>query len=131
MMRATTFSLKLASAATLLLLSYNAATAADITVQLNQAKIIKLARAADTIIIGNPNIADASVQDANTLVLTGKGFGSTNLVVLDGAGAPIVDEQVVVSRDERRTVRVYSRTNVITLSCTPNCEAATMGGSAP
>ena len=57
-------------------------------------------------------------------VLTGKGFGSTNLVVLDSAGAPIVDEQVVVSRDEASTVRIYRRTNMLTLSCTPNCEAA-------
>ena len=63
---------------------------------MNQAKIVKLSRAADTIVIGNPAIADASVQDATTVVLTGKGFGVTNLVILDEAGAPIVDEQVTV-----------------------------------
>ena len=51
-----------------------------IQVVMNQAKIVKLARPADTIVIGNPNIADASVQDATTVVLTGKGFGVTNLV---------------------------------------------------
>ncbi len=65
---------------------------------MNQAKILKLSRAADTIIIGNPEIADASVQDASTVVLTGRGFGVTNLVILDEAGAPIIDEQVIVSR---------------------------------
>ncbi|TIU28869.1 MAG: hypothetical protein E5W38_22690, partial [Mesorhizobium sp.] len=48
---------------------------AGIEVTMNQAKIVKLARAADTIVIGNPAIADASVQDASTVVLTGKGFG--------------------------------------------------------
>ena len=53
---------------------------------MNQAKIVKLSRAADTIVIGNPEIADASVQDASTVVLTGKGFGVTNLVVLDEDG---------------------------------------------
>ena len=66
-----------------------------IEVTMNQAKIIKLSRAADTIIIGNPEIADASVQDASTVVLTGKGFGVTNLVILDDTGAPIIDEQVI------------------------------------
>lgn len=101
-----------------------AGLAAEIPVSLNQAKIVKLSRAADTIIIGNPQIADASVQDATTIVLTGKSFGATNLVVLDASGAPIVDEQVVVSRDEASTVRVYRRANIQTLSCTPNCEAA-------
>ena len=63
---------------------------------MNQAKIVKLSRPADTIVVGNPAIADASVQDGTTIVLTGKGFGVTNLVVLDEDGNPIVDEQVTV-----------------------------------
>lgn len=97
---------------------------AGISVLVNQAKIVKLARNADTIIIGNPEIADASVQDASTLVLTGKGFGVTNLVVLDAEGRPIVDEQVTVSRQSVNSVRIYRRAAVQTLSCTPVCEAA-------
>jgi Flp pilus assembly secretin CpaC len=100
------------------------AFAEGISVLVNQAKSVKLARNADTIIIGNPEIADASVQDASTLVLTGKGFGVTNLVVLDAEGRPIVDEQVTVSRQSVNSVRIYRRAAVQTLSCTPVCEAA-------
>ena len=81
-----------------------------IKVLMNQAKIVKLARPAGTIVVGNPQIADASVQDASTIVLTAKGFGVTNLVVLDEQGTPIVDEQVVVSRQTATSVRVYRRT---------------------
>lgn len=95
-----------------------------IEVQMNQAKIVKLARPADTIVIGNPAIADASVQDASTIVLTGKGFGVTNIVVLDNEGSPIVDEQIVVSRHLANSVRVYRRSDVQTLSCSPYCEAS-------
>lgn len=95
-----------------------------IMVMMNQAKIVKLARPADTIVIGNPAIADASVQDASTIVLTGKGFGVTNLVVLDQDGNPIVDEQIVVSRHFANSVRVYRRSDVQTLSCTPFCESS-------
>lgn len=95
-----------------------------IRVLVNQAKIVKLARPADTIVIGNPNIADASVQDASTIVLTGKGFGVTNLVILDRDGMPIVDEQIVVSRSVADSVRIYRRSNVQTLSCTPYCESS-------
>lgn len=101
-----------------------AIAASGIEVVMNQAKIVKLARPADTIVIGNPLIADASVQDANTIVLTGKGFGVTNLVVLDVDGNPIVDEQVTVSRDNPHSVRVYRRAAVQTLSCTPYCESS-------
>jgi len=95
-----------------------------IEVTMNQAKIVKLARAADTIVVGNPAIADASVQDASTIVLTGKGFGVTNLVVLDRDGSPIIDEQVTVVRQNASSVRIYRRSQVQTLSCTPYCESS-------
>lgn len=107
-----------------LLVAAPASASETIRVLMNQAKIVKLARPADTIVIGNPNIADASVQDASTIVLTGKGFGVTNLVILDADGLPIVDEQVVVSRNVADSVRIYRRAEVQTLSCTPFCESS-------
>lgn len=97
---------------------------AGIEVVMNQAKIIRLARPADTVVIGNSSIADAAVQDATTIVLTGKGFGVTNLVALDRDGTPIVDEQVTVARDAAASVRIYRRASVQTLSCTPYCESS-------
>ena len=95
-----------------------------IQVVMNQAKIVKLARPADTIVIGNPAIADASVQDPTTVVLNVKGFGVTNLVILDSEGAPVVDEQVFVTRGDARSVRIYRRADIQTLSCTPLCESS-------
>lgn len=95
-----------------------------IEVTMNQAKIVKLGRAADTIVVGNPAIADASVQDSTTVVLTGKGFGVTNLVVLDADGSPIIDEQVTVMRQDASSVRIYRRSTVQTMSCTPYCESS-------
>jgi Flp pilus assembly secretin CpaC len=97
---------------------------AGIEVVMNQAKIVKLSRPADTIVVGNPAIADASVQDSTTIVLTGKGFGVTNLVVLDQQGSPIVDEQITVGRHEASSVRIYRRAEVQTMSCTPYCESS-------
>lgn len=97
---------------------------AGIEVTMNQAKIVKLTRAADTIVVGNPAIADAAVQDASTIVLTGKGFGVTNLVVLDRDGNPIIDEQVTVVRQTASSVRIYRRAQVQTMSCTPYCESS-------
>ena len=122
-------SCKALSAATLVtlgLLTGGPVAAADdagIVVEMNQAKIVKLARPADTIVIGNPQIADAAVQDASTVVLTAKGFGVTNLVILDAEGNPIVDQPVTVVRQTASSVRVYRRADVQTLSCTPYCES--------
>jgi Flp pilus assembly secretin CpaC len=95
-----------------------------IEVTMNQAKIVKLSRPADTIVVGNPAIADASVQDASTIVLTGKGFGVTNLVILDAEGKPIIDEQVTVVRQDASSVRIYRRAEIQTMSCTPYCESS-------
>lgn len=106
------------------LLGSPASAGAGIEVVMNQAKIVRLARPADTIVVGNPAIADASIQDATTIVLTGKGFGVTNLVALDHDGTPIVDEQVTVGRDAASSVRIYRRADVQTLSCTPYCESS-------
>ena len=95
-----------------------------IEVVLNQAKVLKMSRPASTVVIGNPEVADATVHDSTTIVLTGQGFGRTNLVVLDGAGMPILDEQIAVRRDNDSTLRVYRRSVIETLSCEPFCEAA-------
>jgi Flp pilus assembly secretin CpaC len=95
-----------------------------ITVIMNQAKIVKLSRAADTVIVGNPLIADAAIQDSSTVVLTGKGFGTTNFVVMDADGNAIVDELVMVARGDANTMRIYRGADIQTLSCTPFCESA-------
>jgi Flp pilus assembly secretin CpaC len=107
-------------------LGMSAAASAEsgVRVMMNQAKIVKVARPIDTIVIGNSAIVDAAVQNSTTIVLTGKGFGSTNVVVLDKDGQAIVDQQVTVSRQESGSVRIYRRSQMQTLSCTPYCEGA-------
>jgi Flp pilus assembly secretin CpaC len=110
--------------AAILLFSTPASFAGEgaIEIFLNEAKIVKLSRAADTVIIGNPKIADASIKDSKTIVLTGNYFGQTNFVVLDAKGNPIVDQQISVSRAPTNTVNVFRQSNVQTYSCTPHCE---------
>ncbi|MDP9569599.1 UNVERIFIED_ORG: Flp pilus assembly secretin CpaC [Agrobacterium larrymoorei] len=91
-------------------------------VSMNQARVLKLDRAVSKVIVGNSKVADATVADATTIVLTGRSFGTTNLVLLDADGNAIVDERVLVSIDEGNTVRVYRQTSRSVLSCSPACE---------
>ena len=72
------------------------ACAAEITVILDQAKLVKLPEKVSTIVIGNPLIADASVQAGGLMVLTGKGYGVTNIIALDRAGAVLMEKTVGV-----------------------------------
>ena len=120
-----------AAAALALFMGLGSATAAEsgIEVVMNQAKIVKLTQDAATIVVGNPEIVDATVQDARTIVLTGKGFGVTNLVILNPEGKAVVDEAVFVSRNDDKTLRIYRRSRVQTLSCTPFCEGSYKSGA--
>lgn len=91
-------------------------------VYMDHARVLKLDRPVSKVIIGNSDVADATVADAKTVVLTGRSFGTTNLVILDQDGNAIVDERILVSIDEGNTVRVYKQTTRTVFSCSPNCE---------
>ncbi|APO65892.1 pilus formation domain-containing protein [Rhizobium gallicum] len=99
-------------------------------VYMDHARVLKLDRPASKVIIGNSKVADATVADPKTIVLTGRSFGTTNLVLLDVDGNAILDETVLVSIDEGNTVRVYRQTDRSVLSCTPNCEQHTQQNNA-
>lgn len=109
------FSLSLAQAG-------EAAFAEPVIVTVDRSKVIRISRPAATVIIGNPSIVDATVQDEVTLVLTGKSFGVTNMIILDHDGNPVVDETIVVKGHSGNTVRIYRRTDRETLACAPTCE---------
>ncbi|TDX77764.1 putative type II/III system pilus formation protein [Neorhizobium sp. R1-B] len=89
---------------------------------MNHARVLRLDRPVSKVIVGNSNVADATVADSTTIVVTGRSFGTTNLVLLDAEGNAIADERVLVSIDEGNTVRVFRQTERKILSCTPNCE---------
>lgn len=89
---------------------------------MDHARVLKLDRPVSKVIIGNSDVADATVADAKTIVLTGRNFGTTNIVILDLDGNAIIDERILVSIDEGNTVRMFRRTDRSVLSCTPNCE---------
>lgn len=93
-----------------------------VIVTVDRARVFRVSRPAATVIVGNPSIADATIEDERTLVLTGRSFGVTNLIILDVEGDPIVDQTLVVRGHETNTVRIYRRSDRETLACAPVCE---------
>jgi Flp pilus assembly secretin CpaC len=94
--------------------------AADISVILDQARLVKLPDRVATVVVGNPVIADAAVQSGGWMVITGKGYGMTNIVALDRTGA-ILMERTVEVQGPQNVVVVYRGVDRDTLSCTPEC----------
>jgi Flp pilus assembly secretin CpaC len=99
----------------------NGPTPTNIEVVIDQAKVMHISRPADVVIIGNPGIADATIQDDQTLIITGHSFGTTNLIVLDSSGQPIANGILVVKPGNDQVVTVYRRASRQTFSCTPDC----------
>ncbi len=93
-----------------------------VNVTVDRAKVFRIEEAASTVIVGNPFIADVAMHDRFTVVVTGKSYGSTNLVILDEKGAPIIDEVIVVRASGENTVSVTRNSARQTYSCAPVCE---------
>lgn len=93
----------------------------DLVVRYDQSQLLRMPRAVSEIIIGNPSIADVTLQSENMIVITGKTFGITNIIALDGQKNVIQDQRVVVERDERGVVNVSRAGQRQSFSCNPNC----------
>ena len=107
------------------------AFANDYQVDLNKTQLVHLPDAAAAIVIGNPDIADVSVHSSNTLFVLGRGYGATNMIVLNSAGHTIMNANIRVGAGgEASNVRVFNGSfhGRHTYSCTPYCEAAPMLG---
>ena len=108
-----------------------AASADDLIVKYDQSQLLRVPRPIAEIIIGNPSIADVTVQASNMLVVTGKTFGTTNVIVLDADRNVIQDQRIVVIRDPARQVSLYKGTKRETYSCAPACNPALVAATTP
>jgi Flp pilus assembly secretin CpaC len=108
-----------------------AETSEPISVKVNMARILRISAPASTVIIGNPGVADITIQDPQTLVLTGRSYGQTNLIVLDSLGNPVADTIVSVVQAQSDLVTVYMGSARTTLACQPVCQPMIMLGDDP
>jgi Pilus formation protein N terminal region len=93
-----------------------------VTVVIDHAKVLRLPDRTQTVIVGNPVIADVAVQKSGVLVLTGKSFGRTNLIALDGGGALLAESMVSVQAPDDAIVTVQRGLDRESYSCTPHCQ---------
>jgi len=109
------------------------AHADTVSVSVDEARIMRLPDSVATIVIGNPLIADATLQGGGVMVLTGKGFGSTNMLALNRAGKVVMDTTIqVIGPGKSDLVVVYKGVERESYSCAPDCEKRlTLGDSTP
>jgi Flp pilus assembly secretin CpaC len=95
-----------------------------IAVNVDQAKLVKLP--ADTriatIVVGNPMIADVTLQAGGIVVVTGKGYGATNFIAMDRRGEILMDRVIQVEGPTDQVVTIYRGVERESYSCMPICQ---------
>lgn len=95
-----------------------------IRVEVDRARVVKIPDGAQTLVVGNPLIADVTMLKANQLmVVTGKSFGTTNLIVLDRTGSQVSESMITVVPPKGNFV-VQRGVHRESLSCQPICARA-------
>lgn len=94
-----------------------AAQAEPFMVETGTTQPVHLNRQAASVVIGNQNIADVAVADPRLILLTGKSFGTTNLIVLDANNNIILSSDVVVTTNSASLVTVNRGGNSFTYDC--------------
>lgn len=103
-----------------------------VAVVVDQAQVVKLPEKAATIVVGNPLIADVTLQPGGMVVVTGKGYGSTNMIAMDRSGGVLANRPIQVEGPADKLVTVYRGVDRESYSCTPICQRrVTLGDAVP
>ena len=120
------------AAAVLLLGRAEGAAAADrtVTVMLDRAQVLAFPAGTETVIVGNPIIADVTMlRNSGDVILTGKGYGDTNLLFLGRTGA-VLSETTLRVREPSYVMVVQRGVDRETYACQPRCQpTVTLGDS--
>src|SRR5262245_60908788 len=93
----------------------------SITVGADHATIVSVAGTPSAVVVGNPLFADVSVQQG-VIIVHGRNFGATNVIVLDIDGNQLASFDVNVTNAGGRIVSVYKAGQAWSSVCAPMCE---------
>ena len=98
------------------------ARASDFLVEMNKSKALHLPRPVATVMVGNPAVADITIESANLVYVMGKAYGRTNLVAMDADGKPMLDLNISVVSQNKSAVTLTRGAGQGSYNCTPRCE---------
>lgn len=102
-----------------------------IKVRINEVTLVKLKEDIADALIGNPAIADITIQSSSSFVITGKSYGQTNMILLDKSGRTIFNRAIAVDDSKGNIVRIQKGAARVSYTCNPNCQPTpTLGDDA-
>lgn len=124
-LRAISLTLCFAGAAASIATTANAAS--SLTILADRAKVVRIAGDVASIVVGNPSFADVSVQK-KFIIIHGRNFGQTNILVLNQEGETIADLEVTIIKGPERNISVYRAGQRASYACAPKCESTLQVG---
>jgi hypothetical protein len=122
-MRRSIWTLSLAFAT--LLSASQAFAAAITTVNLNESRRVMLHGTAANVFVADPAVADVAMIDSHSVIVLGKGYGVTQVLVTDHSGHTLLDSVVAVIGSEAGRVTVYRGQAAQDYHCSSRCETMT------
>jgi hypothetical protein len=105
--------------------AHQASAAEPLVLLTDQTQLLKLPRPAGTIVVGNPTFADVTVQ-GQLVFLHGRGFGTTNIIIMDEDGAEMENFEVTVQMGGSNNLALFKGGSApayrFSFVCAPNCE---------
>lgn len=98
---------------------------------IDQVRAYDMRQPVASIVVGNPVIADVSVQANNKVLLYGKAPGLTNIYFFDKDGNRLENLNIRVQSQTNDMLVVYRGTQRTSYTCTRNCEMTPVIGDSP
>jgi hypothetical protein len=98
-----------------------------VTVKADQATLVALAGEPATVVVGNSLFAEVSLEKG-MIVIHGRQYGTTNVIVLDKENAELASFELHVVRGGSQNVTVRKGTSAFSYLCAPACEGALQVG---
>ncbi|MEW6597937.1 MAG: pilus assembly protein N-terminal domain-containing protein [Pseudomonadota bacterium] len=105
------------------------AHAETLVISIDHSQRLPIGGAVQSVVVGNPSVADVTVVDSHTLYVIGKSFGQTDVIVLDAYGRTLYQGDVVVGSANVGRVTVYRGGARTDMACAPNCQAVVRNGA--
>ena len=99
-----------------------------VAVPIDNSSMLELERNAATVVVGNPSIADVSVQKGNLLFVLGRNFGTTNVIALDSDNKQIANIPISVTTTMPHHMTLYRGAGQVSFTCAPRCERSLIPG---
>lgn len=109
------------------LIPVEAIAANEVTIVADRAKVVRIAGEVGSVIVGNPSFADVSVQK-KFIIVHGRNFGQTNILVLDENGETLADLDVTIIKGPDRNISIYRGGQKASYACAPKCESTLQVG---